>query len=98
MGDFEFQSLSKATVDTFGLSNQKEPPKLLKALTQPLTKKVIQIDKKVLNGWSLNKPEYANVTSLLKLACERNETETVAFPLNSNQLAFLTFATTFCDF
>ena len=28
---------------------------------------VIQLDKKVLAGWSLNKTEYANVTSLLKV-------------------------------
>ena len=54
----------------------------MKALTHPLTKKVIQIDKKVLKGWSLNKPEYANITSLLKLGCHRNETELGTSPQN----------------
>ena len=74
--------MSKATVDMFHLSTQEKPPKLLKALTHPLTKKVIQIDKKVLKGWSLNKPEYANITSLLKWGCHRNETELGTSPQN----------------
>ena len=44
---------------------------MLKALTQPLTKMIIQVDKKVLKGWSLNQPEFAHVDSLLKKACKR---------------------------
>jgi len=44
-------------------------PDLLKALTKPFTDKVVQLDKKILLGWSFNKPEYENVTSLLKSDC-----------------------------
>ena len=32
---------------------------------------IIQVDKKVLKGWSLNQPEFAHVDSLLKKACKR---------------------------
>ena len=63
--------MSKATIESFHLTTQDKPPKMLKALTQPLTKTIIQIDKKILKGWSLNKPEYAHVESLLKKACAR---------------------------
>ncbi len=49
----------------------KKPPDLLKALTKPLTSRVVQLDKKVLTGWSLDDPKYANVTTLLKFNCKR---------------------------
>jgi len=45
-------------------------PDFLKALTKPLTKVLIQLDKDVLKGWAENKAEYRNVTSVLKLGCE----------------------------
>lgn len=41
-------------------------PDLLKPLTKPFTNLVVQVDKKVLLGWSFQDPEYANVTSILK--------------------------------
>lgn len=41
-------------------------PDLLKPLTKPLTNLVVQVDKKVLLGWSFQDPKYANVTSILK--------------------------------
>jgi len=44
-------------------------PDLLKALTKPFTDKIVQLDKKILLGWSFNKPEYENITSLLKSDC-----------------------------
>jgi len=46
---------------------------LLKALTKPLTDKIVQLDKKILLGWSFNLPEYENVTSLLKSNCTGSE-------------------------
>jgi len=45
-------------------------PDLLKALTKPFTDKIVQLDKKILLGWSFNKPEYENITSLLKSDCD----------------------------
>merc|ERR1719295_1191750 len=45
-------------------------PDFLKALTKPLTKVLIQLDKDVLKGWAENKDEFRNVTSVLKLGCE----------------------------
>lgn len=42
---------------------------ILKTLTKPFTNKVVQLDKKILLGWSFNQPEYENVTSLLRTDC-----------------------------
>jgi len=44
-------------------------PDFLKALTKPLTKVLIQLDKDVLRGWAENKEEYRNHTSVLKSGC-----------------------------
>jgi sodium-dependent phosphate cotransporter len=47
-------------------------PDLLKPLTKPLTNLIVQMDKKVLLGWSLNDPQYENVTSMLKTGAKNN--------------------------
>jgi len=44
-------------------------PDFLKALTKPLTKVLIQLDKDVLRGWAENKEEFRNHTSVLKSGC-----------------------------
>ncbi len=66
------QHLTDAMVKSLPLARRDKPPELLKALTKPLTKLVIQIDKKVLKGWSLGQEKYVNVTTLLKISCKRN--------------------------
>merc|ERR1712038_1135408 len=45
-------------------------PDFLKVLTKPFTKSVIQLDKKVLQGWASNDPEFGNVTTVLKTHCQ----------------------------
>ena len=64
-----FQHLSESTVKLFHLSTQDQPPELLKAITKPLTKSIIQIDKNVLKGWTLNNVEFDCVATLLKKKC-----------------------------
>ena len=44
-------------------------PDFLKVLTKPFTKSIIQLDKKVLQGWASNDPEFVNVTTVLKTHC-----------------------------
>ena len=41
----------------------------MKTITKPFTNSIVQLDKKILLGWSFNVPEYENVTSLLKTDC-----------------------------
>ena len=41
-------------------------PDLLKPLTKPFTDLIVRVDKEVLIGWSVNDPEFENVTSMLK--------------------------------
>lgn len=64
--------MTKAMVESFHLSTQEKPPDLLKAITKPLTKVVIQIDKNVLKGWTTNSSKYFDVHTLMKKNCERN--------------------------
>ena len=45
-------------------------PDLLKTITKPFTNKIVQVDKKVLFGWSFHDPKYENVTSILKTECD----------------------------
>merc|ERR1712042_167224 len=47
-------------------------PDFLKALTKPVTKILIQLDKKVLKGWAQNAPEYENATTILKTGCHEH--------------------------
>ena len=51
-------------------TNAGKTPDFLKVLTTPFTKSVIQLDKKVLQGWASNDPEFANVTTVLKTHCK----------------------------
>lgn len=48
-------------------------PDLLKPITKPFTNNIVQLDKKVLLGWSFNDPKYDNVTTLIKLDCKNNQ-------------------------
>ena len=50
-------------------SNSAKTPDFLKVLTNPFTKSVIQLDKRVLQGWASNDPSYENVTTVLKTHC-----------------------------
>ena len=53
-------------------TNSSETPDFLKVLTKPFTKSIIQLDKKVLQGWASNDPEYWNVSTVLKTNCTAN--------------------------
>jgi len=61
----DFDEANNGTMKTNG-SSSGGGPDLLKPLTKPLTNLVVQVDKKVLLGWSFQDPAYANVTSILK--------------------------------
>ena len=63
--------LTSAIVQGFHISQGNKPPDMLKVITKPLAKLVIQIDKNVLKGWTTNSSEYFNVTTLLKSNCKR---------------------------
>jgi len=65
MLDFDSENSTQALKKVGG-----NRPDLLKPLTKPLTNLVVQVDKKILIGWSFQDEKYANVTSILK----RNET------------------------
>ena len=75
--------MTDITVKQFHLtSKDQKPPEVLLALTHPLTSKIIQLDEKVVYGWSLKNPEYENITSMVRADCERNETMLIISPSN----------------
>ena len=51
-------------------TQSSKTPDFLKRLTKPFTKSVIQLDKKVLQGWASNDPEFSNETTVLKTHCK----------------------------
>ena len=57
-------------------------PDLLKTITKPFTDKIVQLDKKILMGWSFEDPKYENVTSLLKSNCTGDPDEPCDFLLS----------------
>ncbi|XP_059085328.1 sodium-dependent phosphate transport protein 2A-like isoform X2 [Tigriopus californicus] len=58
--------LTLAITDGISFQKGENPPDVLKGLTRPFTDIIIHIDKKILEGWSLNQTEYLNETSILK--------------------------------
>ena len=61
-------------------NSSEDPPKLLLAITSPLTSKIIQIDDNVIKGLALNDTKYENITTLLPENCEKNETKFSSSP------------------
>jgi len=69
-GYLEFVSEKLVVALLSSKTNSSKTPDFLKVLTKPFTKSVIQLDKKVLQGWAANDPSYENVTTVLKSHCE----------------------------
>ena len=64
------EKVSAAIVEVIHLDPEVDNPDILKAITKPLTKAVIQLDKKVLKGWAHGEEKYDNVTTILKISCK----------------------------
>ena len=64
------QFITNAMVSNLGETQaSSKPPNFLKVLTKPFTKSVIQVNKKVLEGWARNDPKYDNTLTVLKTGC-----------------------------
>lgn len=80
-------TLSKAVLSSFSFQQSGDMQvELLSKLTKPFTKKIVQLDKSVLEGWALNDPEYANAT-LLRRYCKSSISENVTELVTCNHLA-----------
>jgi len=66
-------------------SSSSTGPDLLKPLTKPFTNLIVQVDKKVLIGWSFQDPMYANVTSILKQVKQNDTSNTYLLALLGEQ-------------
>lgn len=94
------QHTSLATIRLLNLhSSSSNPPELLRALTKPLTERIILIDKDVLRGWSTNDTRYDNVDSLLKKDCQLNVSDSnVTLGLNGTTCSYLFASSNYSDF
>ncbi|NWS93972.1 NPT2B protein, partial [Mionectes macconnelli] len=84
--------LTSVIVDSFQLESGEDAPQLLKVITDPFTKLIIELDKSVINAIATN-DESAKNKSLVKIWCvtETNVTlqnVTVAFPENCTSTDF----------
>ncbi|XP_003411428.1 sodium-dependent phosphate transport protein 2B-like [Loxodonta africana] len=83
--------LTNLVVDSFQLQNGEDAPELLKVITDPFTKLIIQLDNKVINQIAM-KDETAQNKSLVKIWCQTftNVTEknvTVSLRKNGTSLS-----------
>ncbi|XP_053433993.1 sodium-dependent phosphate transport protein 2B-like [Nycticebus coucang] len=63
------ETLTNLVVETFHFKNGEDAPALLKVITDPFTKLIIQLDKKVINQIAMN-DEAAKNKSLIKIWCK----------------------------
>uniref|UniRef100_A0A8C0LZP5 Sodium-dependent phosphate transport protein 2B n=1 Tax=Canis lupus familiaris TaxID=9615 RepID=A0A8C0LZP5_CANLF len=61
--------LTNLVVETFNFKNGEDAPALLKVITDPFTKLIVQLDKKVINEIAMN-DEAAKNKSLIKIWCK----------------------------
>ncbi|MBV99298.1 Sodium-dependent phosphate transport protein 2B, partial [Eschrichtius robustus] len=63
------ERLTSLVVETFNFRNGEDAPELLKVITDPFTKLIIQLDKKVINQIAMN-DETAKNKSMIKIWCK----------------------------
>ncbi|XP_029626046.1 sodium-dependent phosphate transport protein 2A-like [Salmo trutta] len=63
--------LSQAVVDTFHISSGEKAPEMLKVMTEPLTKLIIQLDKSVITGIAMGDEAMSN-RSLVRVWCKNH--------------------------
>merc|ERR1711936_862372 len=77
------KAMTEAMVSSLGdTKGSSKPPDFLKVLTKPFTKSIIQVNKKVLDGWARNDKKYENATTVLKTGCGENSTACTFFFAN----------------
>ncbi|XP_013373561.1 PREDICTED: sodium-dependent phosphate transport protein 2B [Chinchilla lanigera] len=80
------ERLTGLIVNSFNFQNGEEAPALLKVITDPFTKLIVQLDKDVINQIAMNDPEAQN-KSLIKIWCKSVTTVTemnVTVPSSEN--------------
>lgn len=76
--------VSAALVNDLSWVNGGSEVKLLKVITEPFTKTIVQLDKAVLHDWSLGDGCLVNETSLIKRYCKFDKPDfTTEFPLTT---------------
>lgn len=64
--------LTKLLIDSFNIKSGQDAPDLLKVITVPLTKNIIQLDSSVISGIAVGDPDARN-KSLIKMWCKQQK-------------------------
>jgi len=68
------ETITAAMVASLGdTSGNQKPPDFLKVLTNPFTKAIVKLDKKVLKGWAVNDPKYSEANITIIKSCKEDD-------------------------
>merc|ERR1712032_243771 len=68
------ETITSAMVASLGdTSGNQKPPDFLKVLTNPFTKAIVKLDKKVLKGWAVNDPKYSEANITIIKSCKEDD-------------------------
>merc|ERR1711936_654439 len=68
------ETITAAMVTSLGdTSGNQKPPDFLKVLTNPFTKAIVKLDKKVLKGWAVNDPKYKEANITIIKSCKEDD-------------------------
>jgi len=68
------ETITAAMVTSLGdTSGNQKPPDFLKVLTNPFTKAIVKLDKKVLKGWAINDPKYREANITIIKSCKEDD-------------------------
>ncbi|KAF5900755.1 sodium-dependent phosphate transport protein 2A-like isoform X2, partial [Clarias magur] len=76
-------TLAKVTVTSFNMQSGEEAPELLKVITDPVTKLIIQLDKSVITGIAMGNESMRN-RSLVKVWCSKMLTVNMTASVSQN--------------
>jgi len=68
------ETITSAMVASLGdTSGNQKPPDFLKVLTNPLTRAIVRLDKKVLKGWAVNDLKYSGANITIIQSCKEDD-------------------------
>ncbi|ROT60911.1 sodium-dependent phosphate transporter [Penaeus vannamei] len=83
--------LTRVILSQMTLEHNNMKVEILSRITKPFTNRIVQLDKKVLTGWTMNDPAYENATLLRRLCPQTSSGNTSELVTCSNLAAHLPF-------
>lgn len=83
--------LTRVILSQMTLEHNNMKVEILSRITKPFTNRIVQLDKKVLTGWTMNDPAYENATLLRRVCPQTSSGNTSELVTCSNLAAHLPF-------